>query len=514
MLISSSLLLLVFALNAPAVLCAKTKKSRKPKESASTRNAAHIPRDTPSLNDVAQAFIASGKQEDSEASRHLQDKITEADLALKQATQAMAATLASQADSIRLETERKTNTLLHEASAKSAALLHQAHGHVMQLKRKAAQQIEMLITQSEEDALKNRKQRRLGVLDAALHPLDDAQAWKIAFKKDFYEALEYIEAIITSHEEPGQVEEFMRLFSNQKKWFDDALEKTTDAQDPTYFSLTQKALFFTNLARAYQQAEALLSKSLPNSTQPSIVLARLRLMIFYELNDLLQQSATQSTLLSGPMLTDREIKHVVTEVLYKARSEKNIAIYLQELINNQASLKQELVSTQEALQTTAQTTAIKTQATFIPKLEAATKESFELQSIILDTKAQLEKASGQAIEAQAKLQKTEEEAADLRNQIIKQKKSESDSAAQVYALEEFNKKLIEEDALHFDLKKTLHTEILTHPTPKQSNPALQPETPQVSVTPEASRNYIEAEAQARSLLDAELATLIQAQLAK
>lgn len=132
--------------------------------------------------------------------------------------------------------------------------------------------------------------------------------------RQFYEDMLFMKEIIVGAEHPSEIKDFEKRFVTQNKWFERTLKKAAFTYDGHYVQLQEKQKKVHDVVMAQKQADKLLFKMAHGLEFSSGQLDRARLMVLYDLNDVLKNKEEDAETDERVVLSRNDIDGVVTRV--------------------------------------------------------------------------------------------------------------------------------------------------------------------------------------------------------
>ncbi len=403
-------------------------------------------------------------------------------------------TVAQNAADLKHVAQQKTKELQHKAEEESKKIFEQytkeavdftkkVESEAVALKRKAAETVLHLVTKAEEEAAKAKFKARQALLKQKLGDLEKtdfdvsmpATNWKDSIRHDFMHSLQYLHSIIVQGESQQEAQDFTQRFHEQSLWFDKTLAATNQPNDATFFQLEQKNSALKNVVWALQRAESLLLQQMPDLTQESHAYSQMRLMLLYDINAFMQKKSGDGVAaVAETTATEKDIELIVENVV-KTSEDKIL-----EWGKHDRALKHEEGPAATATMATtltdrpaaklssddaaliAQATADQIKKTIAPRFEAFSKDTLELQTIILDTNQKIDFFRQQAQEtSKAALEKAtavQSQVSELTTYVQQEARKRADSEAKMQIEHELMGRRFDESAHMFDIRRTLQQE--------------------------------------------------------
>lgn len=207
------------------------------------------------------------------------------------------------AQRIELKAKRRMNRLdkrkqdiLKRQKEREDYVTHQAQKESLKIKHEAEQQALSIINKAEEHALRLRalfEQKGTNVKDARI-PI--TSEWRNQSLEEFRADTAFIKKIILEGEEKRvEQEAFITLFDQQQQWFEQTIEGTQYFFDDAYNALVERKNALAVLVDAQRQADDILNDIILQEHLPEEVFSKVRTLILYELNAVLQDETSVAT---------------------------------------------------------------------------------------------------------------------------------------------------------------------------------------------------------------------------
>lgn len=117
--------------------------------------------------------------------------------------------------------------------------------------------------------------------------------WKNDISRQFYNDMSYMKQIILQGESRHEIHDFNKRFTEQNRWFDKTLRSVRYVNDAHYVKIVKKQQRLHSVIAAQKQADAHLKKVVRGASLSLREKRKVRLMVLYDLNSLMQQREAQ-----------------------------------------------------------------------------------------------------------------------------------------------------------------------------------------------------------------------------
>ncbi|MBD3231854.1 hypothetical protein GF322_04295 [Candidatus Dependentiae bacterium] len=238
-----------------------------------------------------------------------------------------------------------------------------------------------VVQESKENGLQDMNKKRI------------SPQWKEKIAEQIDQDVQLIKQIILEGEpDKDEVRDFISLFKEQRYWLDKMITGTKYFFDPKYNALMQKKAALQRVAKAQEKADKFLKELVDSDGLEENVYKKLRLVILYDINSLIQnaiETGTANKFSTG--ISERKIKETAKDVFqdYKDKRAKSL------IIENQVKLEidkieNELVRIKHELEKQKLETEL-TEKKMIEKIENKNRIILELEMLLDKTMQNMEK---------------------------------------------------------------------------------------------------------------------------
>lgn len=149
--------------------------------------------------------------------------------------------------------------------------------------------------------------------------------WKENTSRNFYSDINFIESIVLdSPMQEAEREDFLGLFKEQQRWFDNVISSTQQVGDSYYREVEEKKKFVSVVANSVRRADVLSESLIKKFKLDSFEKNKLRLNFLIDINNYAANEFKQNSRLSSTScISDRDIKNIVNNNIKSIRENKN-----------------------------------------------------------------------------------------------------------------------------------------------------------------------------------------------
>lgn len=284
-----------------------------------------------------------------------QQQIAEMKYEVSAKTQNIKKQAAEQAHLIKLQAEKQAQEAEREAKFESEQLEQKLKlqknnlettvlEKTKEIKRQAAETVLDLISKAEQQALEAKRKAREEALlkkiesqpvvafdvkpallsgSAKFLSIPVGSEWKEEVSRQFYQDMSLMRRIIIDGESKDEAADFAARFDQQQNWFDTTLRNTAYVDDSNYKKIIERKNKLHTITDAQRKADLILNETLALSELTFEQQKKLRLLVLYELNALVNNQP-KNIQQSGYLPIDRaEISALISRLFKEVKSIKD-----------------------------------------------------------------------------------------------------------------------------------------------------------------------------------------------
>lgn len=296
------------------------------------------------LEKSAQLQIAEMKEEVSEKTQNLKKHAEEqaqliklqaakqAEDAQREATfesQELEQKLTLQKNSLEKTVLEKTKEIKRQAAETVLELISKAEQQALEAKRKAREEALLKKIENESSLSLGTKKSLIADSKSAL-PIPVGSEWKMQVSEQFNQDISLMRRIIIDGESKDEAADFAARFNQQQNWFDTTLQSTTYVDDANYKKIIERKNKLHTITDAQRKADAILNETVILSELTTSQQKKLRLLILYELNALVNKQPINIQQSGYLPIDKKEIIALISRLSKEVQSTKFLQMPKQE----------------------------------------------------------------------------------------------------------------------------------------------------------------------------------------
>lgn len=288
------------------------------------------------LEKSAQLQIAEMKEEVNEKTKNIKKQAEEQALLIKQQA-------AIQAEEAKREASLESQELEQKLALQKNSLESTVLEKTKEIKRQAAETVLDLISKAEQQALEAKRKAREEALLKKIEkqtplsfdtkrtlfsntktalPIPVGSEWKMQVSNQFNQDISLMRRIIIDGESEDEAADFAARFNQQQNWFDTTLQSTTYVDDANYKKIIERKNKLHTITDAQRKADAIMNETVPLSGLTSEQQKKLRLLVLYELNALVNKQPINIQQSGYLPIDKKEIIALISRLSKEVRSSK------------------------------------------------------------------------------------------------------------------------------------------------------------------------------------------------